>query len=114
MRLGQWSLVAATLDLARTAIDAFPDATHFFLISADCMPIKPRIAIARALEPADRDHIEAVDFFTSGWIRTGLQEERLIYRHFVNERRRRRTFYAMLAVQQTLGLRRPLPAGCAS
>lgn len=108
---GEWSLVAATLDLARTAIDAFPDATHFFLISADCMPIKPRIAIARALEPADRDHIEAVDFFTSGWIRTGLQEERLIYRHFVNERRRRRAFYAMLAVQQTLGLRRPLPAG---
>jgi hypothetical protein len=108
---GEWSLVAATLELARVAADRFPEATHFFLISGDCMPIAARADIAAALDPADRDHIEAVDFFTGGWIRTGLGEERLVFRHYVNERRRPGLFYAMVRAQRTLGLRRRLPDG---
>ena len=31
--------------------------------------------------------IESVDFFASDWIKTGIKEERLIYRHWFNERR---------------------------
>jgi hypothetical protein len=108
---GEWSLVAATLEMLRVAADRFADATHFYLISGDCLPIRPRADIAAALAAGDRDHIESVDFFTSGWIRTGLVEERLIYRHFVNERRHPGLFYGMLDVQKRLGLRRPLPPG---
>jgi hypothetical protein len=33
------------------------------------------------LDAERRDYIESVDFFESGWIKTGLREERLIYRH---------------------------------
>lgn len=108
---GEWSLVAATMELARVAIDRFPDATHFYLVSGDCMPIRPRAAIVHALAAGDRDFIEAADFFTSGWIRTGLAEERLTYRHYVNERRHPALFYAMLATQKRLGLSRSLPSG---
>ncbi len=106
---GDWSLVAATLQAVRTALHAFPDATHLYLISGDCMPIKPAHHVHDRLDAEDRDWIESVDFHTSGWIRTGLVQERLIYRHPFNERRRKRLFYTSLALQQRLGLTRPLP-----
>lgn len=108
---GEWSLVAATLALVRTARAAFPGATHFAMLSGDCAPIKPRAHIARVLAPADRDYIEHHDFFESDWIRTGLKAERLVYRHYVNERSRKRLFYALLWLQRRLGLERALPAG---
>jgi hypothetical protein len=108
---GEWSLVAATLDMLRTALARFPGATHFYMISGDCTPIKPRAHIARFLAEADRDFIEHHDFFESDWIRTGMKEERLIYRHLVNERERKRLFYALLEAQKRLGMTRPLPQG---
>ena len=73
--------MAASLDLARVALDAFPKATHFYLMSGDCMPIKPAHQIRAVLGENDQDYIEHHDFFTSGWIKTGMRAERLIYRH---------------------------------
>jgi hypothetical protein len=107
---GSWSLVAATLETAKTAIAAFPEATHFFLISGDCWPIKPAALIRARLDADGRDRIECADFLTSGWIRTGLVEERLVFRHPFNERTQRRLFYGALWVQRRLGLRRAMPA----
>lgn len=37
---GEWSLVQATLNAVAAADDAFPRATHFYMVSGDCMPIK--------------------------------------------------------------------------
>lgn len=108
---GGWSLVEATIDLMRIGLRAFPDAGHFRLGSADCMPTAPAAEIRAALAPADRDWIEAKDFFRSGWIKTGLREERLIYRHYLNERAHPRLFYGMVRAQRGLGLRRRLPRG---
>jgi len=108
---GDWSLVAATLDAMRTALAAFPDASHLYLISADCLPIRPAHAIRDALAARDADCIEAHDFFDSDFIRTGLRDERLIYRHPFNERRHPGLFHAALAAQRMLGLRRALPDG---
>ncbi|MFZ9132198.1 MAG: DUF5928 domain-containing protein [Gemmobacter sp.] len=107
---GSWSLVAATLATARRALGAFPEATHFMLLSGDCWPIMPVRQIRAHLDADGRDRIECADFLTSGWIRTGLVEERLLYRHPFNERTQRRLFYAGLWVQRRLGLRRALPA----
>ena len=56
-------------------------------------------------------HIECVDFSTGDWIKTGLKEERLIYRHYFNERSRKHLFYAALELQKRLGLRRAIPEG---
>ncbi|PWJ22348.1 DUF5928 domain-containing protein [Jannaschia seohaensis] len=108
---GEWSLVQATLNAAEAALAAFPDATHLYMVSGDCRPIKSAVQARAILAERDVDRIETVDFFTSGWIRTGLAEERLIYRHWFNERRRKRLFYWSLAVQQRLRLRRAIPEG---
>ena len=107
---GEWSLVDATLQAVRAAVDAFPSATHFYLLSGDCMPIKSAEYCRQFLDRDDADYIESVDFFASGWIRTGIKEERLIYRHWFNERAHKALFYGSMALQQRLKLERPIPA----
>ena len=108
---GEWSLVAATLQALSAAEAAFPDASHFMLISGDCMPIKTAEYMHDRLDAEEADYIECFDFFDSDWIRTGLKEERLIYRHLFNERGQKRLFYAALDLQRRLGLQRALPRG---
>ncbi|MDQ1901673.1 DUF5928 domain-containing protein [Paracoccus sp. WLY502] len=108
---GEWSLVAATLSALREAERRFPQATHFYMLSGDCMPIKSAEYARAFLDRDECDYIEAFDFFDSDWIKTGLKGERLAYRHWFNERRSKRLFYASLRAQQWLGLERPLPRG---
>lgn len=108
---GEWSLVAATLAMVQAALGTFPWATHLYLLSGDCRPLKPVHELRAYLAATGQDHIECADFFRSGWIKTGLREERVIFRHPFNERRQRRLFYLSLWGQRTLGLRRRLPAG---
>ncbi|MFK7869774.1 MAG: DUF5928 domain-containing protein [Roseobacter sp.] len=106
---GEWSLVAATLEALRTAERSFPSATHFYMLSGDCMPIKSAEYVHQFLDTRDADFIENHDFFESDWIKTGMKEERLYYRHFVNERKRKKLFYAFLNIQRALRLTRKPP-----
>ncbi|MFG6567029.1 MULTISPECIES: DUF5928 domain-containing protein [unclassified Sulfitobacter] len=106
---GEWSLVQATLDTLTAAMEAFPRATHFYLLSGDCMAIKSAEYAHRFLDENDADFIESVDYFESDWIKTGWKEERLIYRHWFNERTQRKRFYAMFEAQKRLGLTRKIP-----
>ena len=108
---GEWSLVRATLETLATAAAAFPDATHFYMISGDCRPIKSAEHAHGVLDARDVDYIESFDFFTSDWIKTGMKEDRLVYRHLFNERTHPRLFYGALALQRRLGLGRAIPAG---
>ncbi len=107
---GEWSLVAATISALRAAVKAFPDATHFYLLSGDCMPIKSAEYAHAFLDRDDCDYIESVDFYNSGWIKTGLREERLCYRHYFNERKHKWLFDTALMLQKRLGIRRQPPA----
>ncbi len=107
---GEWSLVEATLLAVRAALARFPRATHFYMLSGDCMPIKSAEYIRNFLDREEADYVESFDFFTSDWIKTGIREERLIYRHYVNERSRKWLFYASLDWQRRLGLARRVPA----
>ena len=107
---GEWSLVAATLSATRTALDVFSDATHFYLLSGDCMPIKSAEYIHDYLDARDVDVIESHDFHESDWIKTGFREERLIYRHFFNERTQSGLYYASIRAQRALGIRRKVPS----
>jgi hypothetical protein len=106
---GEWSLVAATLEAVRAAVEAFPGATHFYMLSGDCMPIKTAEYVHAALERDEVDYIENFDFFGSDWIKTGIKEERLIYRHWFNERLRKRLFYTSMELQKKFGLARKVP-----
>ena len=106
---GEWSLVEATLHAVEAAEAAFPRATHFYMVSGDCMAIKSAAFAHRFLDARDVDYIESFDFFESDWIKTGMKEERLIYRHVFNERTQKRRFYAAYNLQKRLGLTRAIP-----
>lgn len=108
---GGWSLVKATINALEQALDAFPKATHFYLVSGDCRPIKSARYVREYLDADDADYIESVDFFDADWIKTGMKEERLIYRHLFNERTHKRLFYGALELQKRLKLARSLPDG---
>ena len=107
---GEWSLVAATLEAVRAAVAAFPAATHFYMLSGDCMPVKSAAYAHDFLDSNELDYIENFDFFESDWIKTGFKEERLIYRHWFNERTRKKLFYGSYELQKRLGLTRQVPA----
>jgi hypothetical protein len=102
---------AATITAAQAALEAFPRATHFYMMSGDCIPIKSAEYAHEFLDRHDRDFIESFDFFDSDWIKTGIKEERLIYRHVLNERKHKRLFYLSIEWQRRLGLKRRLPKG---
>ncbi len=106
---GEWSLVAATLEAVRAAYAAFPDATHFYMLSGDCMPAKTAQYAHDVLDADPVDYIESFDFFASDWIKTGIKEERLIYRHWFNERKNKWLFYASMSAQDKLGIKRAVP-----
>ena len=106
---GEWSLVRATLNAVEAAVDAFPRATHFYMLSGDCMAIKSAEYAHDFLDRRDCDYIESFDYFQSDWIKTGWKAERLVYRHWFNERMQKRLFYAMFEVQKRLGLTRRIP-----
>ncbi|KJZ19555.1 DUF5928 domain-containing protein [Loktanella sp. S4079] len=107
---GEWSLVQATLHAIQAAVDAFPRASHFYMVSGDCMPIKSAEFTHQFLDRHDRDFIECYDFFESNWIKTGFREERLIYRHWFNERTQKWLFYTSFELQQKFRITRKIPA----
>lgn len=107
---GEWSLVGATLLALRAAVAAFPRATHFYMLSGDCMPTKTAEYAHEFLDRSEVDYIESEDFFASDWIKTGIKEERLIYRHFFNERSQKWLFYTSMDLQRRLHLARKVPA----
>ncbi|NCQ24190.1 MAG: glycosyl transferase [Rhodobacteraceae bacterium CG17_big_fil_post_rev_8_21_14_2_50_63_15] len=106
---GEWSLVQATLLAVAAALESFPRATHFYMLSGDCAPIKSARFAHEFLDARDADYIESYDFFESDWIKTGMKQERLIYRHYFNERTQPRRFYATYNLQRRLRLTRAIP-----
>ena len=106
---GEWSLVQATIHAAQAAIEAFPRATHFYMLSGDCMPTKTAEFAHAFLDRGEVDYIESVDFLASDWIKTGIREERLIYRHWFNERTQKTLFYASMNLQRRFKLARKVP-----
>ncbi len=107
---GEWSLVQATIYAMEAAVEEFPRATHFYMLSGDCMAIKSADYAHEFLDAEDVDYIESFDYFESDWIKTGMKGERLIYRHWFNERTQKRRFYASFELQKKLGLTRDIPA----
>jgi hypothetical protein len=106
---GEWSLVQATLYAVEAAVENFPRATHFYMLSGDCMAIKSAEYTHKFLDNNDADFIESYDYFESNWIKTGWTKERLIYRHWFNERTQKKRFYWMFGLQKRLKLTREIP-----
>ncbi len=98
------------MNAVEAAVEAFPRATHFYMLSGDCMPTKTAEYAHQFLDSAEVDYIESFDFFSSDWIKTGIKEERLIYRHYFNERTQKWLFYTSMNLQRRFGLTRKVPA----
>lgn len=107
---GEWSLVQATLNAVEAAVDAFPQASHFYMVSGDCMPVKSADYLHDFLDRDDVDYVESFDYFESDWIKTGFREERLIYRHWFNERTQKWLFYTSFNLQRRFNITRDVPA----
>lgn len=107
---GEWSLVRATLNAIEAAVEAFPRATHFYMVSGDCMAIKTAEYAHEFLDNNEKDFIESFDFFESDWIKTGMKGDRLYYRHYLNERKHKNWFYKLYEWQKKLGLKRKVPS----
>lgn len=107
---GEWSLVQATLNAVEAAVDAFPHASHFYMVSGDCMPVKSADHLHDFLDHDDVDYVESFDYFESDWIKTGFREERLIYRHWFNERTQKWLFYTSFNLQRRFNITRDVPA----
>ena len=71
---GEWSLVQATLNAIEAACEAFPLASHFYMLSGGCMAIKSARYVHQVLDDRDVDYIESFDFFESNWIKTGMKK----------------------------------------
>ncbi|GAB5446673.1 DUF5928 domain-containing protein [Gymnodinialimonas sp.] len=106
---GEWSLCQATLHAIDAAVEAFPKATHFYMLSGDCASVKSADYAHKFLDDRDMDYVESFDFFNSDWIKTGFKGERLFYRHFFNERNHKKLFYASFNLQRKLRLERKIP-----
>jgi len=93
------------------AVEAFPRATHFHMLSDDFMAVKTAEYAHHYLDTQDCDFVESFDFIESDWIKTGMKLDRLIYRHYFNERTQKWRFYAAYRLQKRLGLTREIPRG---
>lgn len=107
---GEWSLVEATLEAVKAAEESFPRATHFYMLSGDCMAVKTAEYMHQFLDREDVDFIESFDFFESDWIKTGIKDERLVFRHYFNERKNKWLFYESMKFQRRFNLQREIPA----
>ena len=67
----EWSLVQATLNAIEAALDSFPKASHFYMVSGDCMSIKSYGYMRNFLDNSDVDYIESFVFLKV----TGLRLE---------------------------------------
>ncbi|ABD54595.1 DUF5928 domain-containing protein [Jannaschia sp. CCS1] len=106
---GEWSLCQASLHAVEAAVEAFPKATHFYMLSGDCASVKSATYAHRFLDARSVDYVESFDFFNSDWIKTGFKGERLFYRHLFNERQNKWLFYASYNLQRKLRLERKIP-----
>ena len=109
VRLGRVVAGRGHAEAVEAAVDAFPRATHFYMLSGDCMAIKSAEYAHRFLDATMSIISKASISSKVDWIKTGMKEERLIYRHFFNERKHKRCFICAAAAA-ALGLKRKVPA----
>lgn len=109
---GTWSIVEATLDASRMMLDEFPQASHVFLASGSCLPLRPVPELRSYLSLHGRtDFIESVTTPDVSWAQGGLEAERFTLRFPFSWRRHRRLFDGYVRLQRRLGVRRRLPDG---
>lgn len=107
---GRFSLVEAALNLSECSLNAWPDASHVFLVSGDSLPVRSSKELTEFLnENADVDFIESVAAAENNWITGGLGHERFTLTFPFSWKSQRWLFDIWVEAQRKLGLKRRVP-----
>lgn len=111
---GTWGIVGATLSASELMLRSFPEASHVYLASGSCLPLRPvrELQDYLAARPGT-DFIESATVSEVPWTVGGLDDERFTLRFPFAWKRQRRLFDAWVEIQRALRLRRRMPAGLA-
>ncbi|MCB5408857.1 beta-1,6-N-acetylglucosaminyltransferase [Pseudogemmobacter faecipullorum] len=107
---GTWGIVAATIEASAILLRDFPEASHIYLVSGSCLPLRPveELQAYLALHPGT-DFIESVTTSDVGWTVGGLNAERFTLRFPFSWRKNRWLFDSYVQLQRRLRMRRKLP-----
>ena len=109
---GTWSLVEATQAAAEMLLAEFPRASHVFLASGACLPLRPVAELNAYLGARPgTDFIESVTTEDVAWAAGGLDRERFSLRFPFAWKRHRRLFDAYVELQRRLRVARTIPEG---
>lgn len=109
---GTWSLIGATIDASEQLLRQHPEASHVFLASGSCLPLRPIAELQDYLiAHHDTDFIESVTTADVGWTVGGIDMERFTLRFPFSWKRQRRLFDGYVELQRKLKLHRAIPAG---
>lgn len=109
---GDFSLVQATLNMSRAALNKWADASHVQLISGDSLPIRPISDLNSFLdEHADTDYIESVLVNGNNWVKDGLGIERFTLHFPFSWKSQRKLFDIWVDLQRKLKIHRRIPEG---
>ncbi|MGP3696573.1 DUF5927 domain-containing protein [Rhodobacter sp. NSM] len=109
---GTWGLVGATISAAEVMLREFPQASHVYLASGSCLPLRPVEEMVRYLEERpETDFIESVTTEDVGWTVGGLDIERFTLLFPFSWRKRRKLFDQFVRLQRRIGYSRRIPQG---
>ena len=109
---GTWSLVQAAQAGAEEMLLRFPEASHVYLASGSCLPLRPLPDLISYLAARPQtDFIESATISDVAWTVGGLSEERFQLRFPLSWRKRRWLFDRLTDLQRKIGYRRAMPRG---
>lgn len=108
---GDFSLVQATLNMAKESLDKWSDSTHVVLLSGDSIPVRPLDELTSYLDAhPDTDFIESVLVDGNNWVVDGLGIERFTLFFPFSWKSQRWLFDTWVTIQRKLRVKRPVPA----
>jgi len=109
---GTWGIVAASQSASEMMLETFPQASHIYLASGSCLPLRPVQELVEYLAARPRtDFIESATTAEVPWTVGGLDQERFTLRFPFSWKRNRYLFDRYVELQRSLGLKRKIPTG---
>lgn len=109
---GTWGIVAASQSGAELMLESFPQASHIYLASGACLPLRPVHELIDYLSVRPRtDFIESATTAEVPWTVGGLDQERFTMRFPFSWKKNRYMFDRYVEFQRKFGLKRKIPGG---
>lgn len=100
---GQWSLVEASLRMLKEANNKFK-TRYYYLLSEFCYPVQALNKLKLFLSKSN--NCNYMECEGSNWIKGGIREDRVLYRHFLNKRKYPKAHRYLYKVQKKLKIKK--------